>query len=203
VDGRPSRDAESVVGPVPGGQDPDAYDRLRRRILWAMPAGLYVVGSRGAQGAAGTTSDGRARNLMTCNWCQQVSVRPKMVAVSIDREAVTAGLVRAGGVFSVNLIDREDRALVRRYVKPVTDAVFDDEGRVASMGGQPTMEAATGAPILARAAAWVDCEVRHEVPLGSHVLFVGEVVDVGVGAGGADGLERVLRMEDTRMSYGG
>ena len=198
MDGRSPRDAESVVGPVPGGRDPDAYDRLRRRILWAMPAGLYVVGSRGGRGP-----DGVARNLMTCNWCQQVSVRPKMLAVSIDGEAVTAGLVRAGGVFSVNLLDREDRAIVRRYVKPVTDAVLDAEGRVTSMAGQPTVEAATGAPILAGAAAWLDCEVRHEVPLGSHVLFVGEVVDAGVGAGGADGLERVLRMEDTRMSYGG
>jgi flavin reductase (DIM6/NTAB) family NADH-FMN oxidoreductase RutF len=198
VEGRSSRDAESVVGPVPGGRDPDAYDRLRRRILWAMPAGLYVVGSRGPEGP-----DGVAHNLMTCNWCQQVSVRPKMVAVSIDREAVTAGLVRAGGAFSVNLIDREDRAIVRRYVKPVTDAAFDATGRVTSMAGQPTVQAATGAPILAGAAAWLDCEVRHEVPLGSHVLFVGEVVDAGVGTGGADGLERVLRMEDTRMSYGG
>ncbi len=198
MDGRSPRDAESVVGPVPGGRDPDAYDRLRRRILWAMPAGLYVVGSRGAEGP-----DGAARNLMTCNWCQQVSIRPKMVAVSIDDEAVTARLVRAGGVFSVNLIDREDRALVRRYVKPVADPVFDAEGRVTSMAGQPTIQAATGAPILAGAAAWVDCEVRHEVPLGSHVLFVGEVVDVGVGGAGSDGLDRVLRMEDTRMSYGG
>jgi len=195
---RSSRDAEAVAGPVPAGRDPDAYDRLRRRILWAMPAGLYVVGSRGRRGSAGPE-----RNLMTCNWCQQVSVRPKMLAVSIDAEAVTARLVRAGGVFSVNLIDREDRALVRRYVKPVTDAAFDADGRVTSMAGHQTSEAATGAPILAQAAAWLDCEVRHEVPLGSHVLFVGEVVDAGVGAGGPDDLGRVLRMEDTRMSYGG
>ena len=31
----------------PDGVDPDAYDRLRRRVLWSMPTGLYVIGSRG------------------------------------------------------------------------------------------------------------------------------------------------------------
>ena len=58
----------------------------------------------------------------------------------------------------------------------------------------------TGAPILADAAAWLDCELRHELACGSHTLFVGEIVACGGDA--ADGLE-VLRMEDTRMSYGG
>ena len=47
----------------------------------------------------------------------------------------------------------------------------------------------------------VDCAVRHRLELGSHVLFVGEVVAVGGPAGTA--LPSVLRMEDTRMNYGG
>ena len=39
------------------------------------------------------------------------------------------------------------------------------------------------------------------VEVGSHSLFVGEVLDAGFAAGGEDA--PVLRMEDTRMSYGG
>jgi hypothetical protein len=39
------------------------------------------------------------------------------------------------------------------------------------------------------------------VPLGSHSLFVGEVVGFGFSEGGEDAA--VLRMEDTRMNYGG
>jgi hypothetical protein len=42
--------------------------------------------------------------------------------------------------------------------------------------------------------------LRHDLACGSHTLFVGEVV--GCGGDPADELE-VLRMEDTRMSYGG
>ena len=58
----------------------------------------------------------------------------------------------------------------------------------------------TGAPVLDQAPAFVDCEVRQAVEVGGHTLFLGEVVDAGFQA--AEDTE-VLRMEDTRMSYGG
>ena len=35
-----------IIGPIPDGADPDDYDRLRRRVLWKIPNGLFVVGSR-------------------------------------------------------------------------------------------------------------------------------------------------------------
>lgn len=192
-----SKADRSVVGPVPPGADPVDYDRMRRKVLWAMPSGLYVIGSRAR------TADGIRRNLMTANWCQQVSVRPKTVMVAVDAQAVTWELLRDGRVFSVSLVDREDRALLRRLVKPVLDVTEDHAGRAAVMAGQPVFEAATGAPVLERAIAWVDCEIRHDLGLGSHTLFVGEVVQAGLRSDVDDPAGRVLRMEDTRMSYGG
>ena len=50
------------IGPYPPGVDSedqqDEYDRVRRRVLWTLPSGLYVVGSRA----------GERRNGMTINW---------------------------------------------------------------------------------------------------------------------------------------
>jgi flavin reductase (DIM6/NTAB) family NADH-FMN oxidoreductase RutF len=54
------------VGPFPPGADHDTYDRTRRRVLWMLPMGLYVLGSR----------SGERRNLMTINWVMQISVHP-------------------------------------------------------------------------------------------------------------------------------
>lgn len=184
-----------VAGPVPPGREPVAYDRLRRRVLWSLPTGLYLVGSsdRGPE---------RPRvNLMTANLVVQVAVDPKLVAVAVDAHAVTRSLIDRGRCFAVSLLDRDDRALVRRFVKPVTEVDRDAAGRVTALNGEPVLVASTGAPVLARAPAWLDCELRHHLELGSHVLFVGEVVD----AGGPDDASEVLllRMEDTRMSYGG
>jgi flavin reductase (DIM6/NTAB) family NADH-FMN oxidoreductase RutF len=166
-------------------------DRLRRRVLWAMPSGLYVIGSA-AHGEV---------NLMTANLVLQVATEPKLVAVAIDVGSVTRRLVCAGKAFSVSFLSREDRALVRRFVKPVARSqVVWRHGAVVSMAGEDVEVHATGAPVLSRAVAWLDCVVRHRLELGSHDLFVGEVVAVF----GPDGeLPPVLRMEDTRMSYGG
>ena len=48
--------------------------------------------------------------------------------------------------------------------------------------------------------AYLDCEVRQAVEVGNHTLFLGEVVDT---AFLKDEETPVLRMEDTRMNYGG
>ncbi|MGH9058122.1 MAG: flavin reductase family protein [Acidimicrobiales bacterium] len=168
-----------------GPPDDDRYDRMRRRVLWRLPTGLYLLGSRA----------GDRRNLMTQSWVTQVAMEPKAVAVSVEVEAFTHGLIEEGAVFAVSLLRPDDRALVRKFVKPA-----EWDGAESTLNGVATFEATTGAPILEGAAAWLDCEVRERVRLTSHTLFVGEVV----GCGEADPAETVvLRMEDTRMSYGG
>ncbi len=176
-----------IVGPVPDGREPEEYDKLRRRVLWSMPSGLYVLGTRA----------GDRRNGMTLNWATQVSFDPKMVAVSVEKEAFSHELLaRAeGGVFALSIVDREDRAIVRKFTKPVE---VDLEAR--TMNGFAYHDGLSGAPVLDQAAAYVDCVVRQTVDVGDHTLFVGEVVDAGFQKPEDTG---VLRMEDTRMNYGG
>ena len=177
--------SDEPVGPFPPGADPAEYDKLRRRVMWAMPSGLYVIGSRA----------GDRRNAMTANWVTLVSSVPKLVAVSVEQEALTHELIHAGGAFSVCIIDREDRAIVRKFTKPV-----EVDAEAMALNGFPYVERATGAPVLAQSVAWLDCAVRQEVAAGSHTIFVGEVVDAGFAK---DEGTPVLRMEDTRMNYGG
>lgn len=164
----------------------DEYDRMRRRLLWKMPSGLYVVGS---------TDGGQRRNGMTLNWATQISFDPKWIGISVERSAFTHELIEVSGVFSLCLIAREDRAIVRRFTKPVE---VDLDAR--TLNGFPYVERVTGAPILAQSVAYLDCEVRERLTAGNHTLFVGEVVDCAFLAGEDT---EVLRMEDTRMNYGG
>jgi flavin reductase (DIM6/NTAB) family NADH-FMN oxidoreductase RutF len=176
---------DGPVPPFPDGVDPDEYDRLRRRVLWTMPSGLYVIGSR----------SGDRRNAMTANWVTQVSFDPKLLAVSVETEAFTHELITEGQVFSCNIIDREDRAIVRKFTKPV-DVDLDAH----TLNGFPFHEGVTGAPILDQAVAFVDCAVRQTVDVGDHSVFIGEVVDAGFSK--AEDTP-VLGMQDTRMNYGG
>jgi len=174
------------VGPFPEGADPEEYDRLRRRVLWKMPSGLYLVGSR----------DGARRNFMTLNWATQLSFDPKLIGIGVERTAITHELIAGGRAFSLSILDREDRAIVRKFVKP---AELDGDGR--SLNGFAFHDGpVTGVPILDQAAAWLECQVRQQVVCGNHTLFVGEVVHCGF-LKAED--TAILRMEDTRMNYGG
>jgi len=178
------------IGPYPPGveteEQHDEYDRLRRRVLWRMPSGLYVLGS---------TDRGERRNGMTINWVTQVSFDPKWIGVGVEQTALTHELIDAGGCFSLSLIDLEDRAIVRKFTKPV-----DVDLAAKTLNGFEFTEKVTGAPILAQAVAYIDCELRERLTAGNHTFFVGEVVDSGFFK--AEDTP-VLRMEDTRMNYGG
>ena len=180
---------QGPVGPFPPAveseEQRDEYDRLRRRVLWTMPSGLYIVGSR----------DGERRNGMTLNWASQLGFDPKLVGISVEKDAFTHELIAAGRVFSVCIIDREDRAIVRKFTKPV-----EVDTAAQTLNGLPYRDGVTGAPILTQAVAYVECEVRQRVDVGGHTLFIGEIVDAGF-AKPED--TPVLRMEDTRMNYGG
>jgi flavin reductase (DIM6/NTAB) family NADH-FMN oxidoreductase RutF len=178
-----------TIGPFPiGVETPEAqeeYDKLRRRVLWSLPYGLYVVGSR----------HGDRRNLMTLNWATQVSFEPKMVGIGVEKTAVTHQLIEGGGSLSLCTISREDRAIVRKFTKPV-----EHDPGAGTLNGFPFHDGPTGAPVLDQAVAWLDCTVRQPVDCGGHTFFVGEVVDCGFQQPEDT---PVLRMEDTRMSYGG
>ncbi|CAN5501084.1 hypothetical protein BH18ACT1_BH18ACT1_05830 [soil metagenome] len=175
------------VGPFPPWADPEEYDKRRRRVLWTLPYGLYVVGSRA----------GERRNGMTLNWATQVSFEPKLLGIGVEKTALTHELITEGRVFSLCTVDREDRAIVRKFTKPVE---VDLEAR--TLNGFAFTDGLSGAPIRDAAPAWVECEVREGVDCGGHTFFIGEVVDAGFRPGTAEDTP-VLRMEDTRMSYGG
>ncbi len=178
---------EGPVPPFPDGADPDEFDRLRRRVLWKMPSGLYVVGS---------TDRAERRNGMILNWATQVSFDPKWIGISVEHGALTHELIAASGVFSLCMIDREDRAIVRKFTKPV-----DVDLGQRTLNGFPYLDGpVTGAPVLSQSVAYLECEVRQPVAVGNHTLFLGEIVNV---AFLKDEDTDVLRMEDTRMNYGG
>jgi flavin reductase (DIM6/NTAB) family NADH-FMN oxidoreductase RutF len=190
---------EAGVGPVPEGRDPEEYERQRRRVLWSMPTGLFVVGS----------SDGERRNLMTANWVMQVATAPKLVAFAVETGSLTRELVERGGGFSVSILGKEERSLVRRFVKPVADIELGDDGSVVSMAGEAVREVTGALPCVAAALAWLSCDVHRVVEWeragnapASHVLVVGEVVDVGEWRETV-GVTDALAMSDTRMNYGG
>jgi len=163
---------------------PAVPDEILNRVLWKIPNVLCLIGA----------SCGDEWNGMTASWVTQVSMEPVLVAVSVDRRAVTHRLIAEGGAFSVNLWSREDTRPFVSFSKPARR-----EG--STLNGRPVRTVATGVPIFEEAIAFLDCRLRQAVDCGTHTLFLGEVVDCGFQHDGEDA--PVARMEDTRMHYGG
>ena len=157
-------------------------DQLLNTVTWKIPNVLALVGSRA----------GDEWNAMTTSWITQLSMAPVLVGVGVDVTAVTHRLIADGGAFTVNLWDANDTRVFVKFSKPATYA----DG---ALNGRPVHTAVTGAPVFDEAIAWMDCSVRHAIDLGSHTLFVGEIVDAAVNAPDA----RAASMADTRMKYGG
>ena len=157
-------------------------DELLNRVTWKIPNALALVGSR----------SGDERNAMTTSWITQLSMEPVLIGIGVDNSAVTHRLISEGGSFTVNLWNADDTRVFVKFSKPA-----NDEGD--TLNGRAVTSATTGAPVFTEAIAWIDCEVRQSHDLGTHTLFIGEVVDASI----ADDDARPASMNDTRMKYGG
>ncbi len=163
-------------------ENPALDDELTNRVTWKIPNALALVGSR----------SGDERNAMTTSWITQLSMEPVLIGIGVDNSAVTHRLITEGGCFSVNLWDSDDTRVFVKFSKPAVD-----EG--GALNGRAVRSVTTGAPIFEEAIAWMDCEVRQSVDLGTHTLFIGELVDAAIN----DDEKRSASMDDTRMKYGG
>ncbi|MGH9289912.1 MAG: flavin reductase family protein, partial [Acidimicrobiales bacterium] len=131
-------------------------------------------------------------NAMTTSWFTQLSMEPVLIGIGVDNSAVTHRLIAEGGTFTVNLWDAEETRVFVKFSKPAT---YED----GALNGRPVRDGATGAPVFEEAIAWLECEVRQQHDLGSHTLFIGELVDAAI----RDDDGRAASMSDTRMKYGG
>ena len=155
---------------------------LVNKVTWKIPNALALIGS----------ASGNEWNGMTASWITQLSMEPVLIGVAVDNKAVTHRLITGSGAFSVNLWSAEDSRVFVKFSKPA-----EREG--SSLNGRAVHPGKTGVPIFEEAIAWMECEVRHSLDLGTHTLFVGEIVDAGVN----DEEQEAAAMADTRMRYGG
>ncbi len=155
---------------------------LLNKVTWKIPNALALIGS----------ASGEDWNGMTASWVTQLSMEPVLIGVGVDNKAITHRLISDGGSFSVNLWPSDDTRVFVKFSKPA-------EQENGSLNGRPVHRGMTGAPIFDESLAWLECEVRQSIDLGTHTLFIGEVVDAGVN----DDEPRAAAMSDTRMKYGG
>ena len=120
-----------------------------------------------------TTADGAGHtDMMTAAWVGTVCSDPVMVSVSVRPSRLTHDYLEATGEFVVNLTTEE---LVR-----ATDWVGVKSGRDVNkweaMGLTPFHSQKVAAPGIEESPVCLECVVRQTLELGSHTMYVAEVL---------------------------
>ena len=117
------------------------------------------------------------RNLITVAWAGTVNSEPPMVSVSIRKSRYSHDLILRSGEFVVNLADEDMcRAVDFCGVRSGRDT---DKSRATGLRYIPA-EGMAAAPAVEGAPVSLSCRVRQVIPLGSHDMFLGEIVAVRV-----------------------
>ena len=134
------------------------------------PVPAVMVSCRG-------TAEGDKPNIITIAWAGTVNSDPPMVSVSVRTERFSHDLIARSGEFVVNLVDEARcRALDYCGVRSGRDTdKFADMGLTAT----PALHMQY-APAIAECPAYLACKVERVVELGSHDMFIGQVVGVQV-----------------------
>ena len=98
-----------------------------------------------------------------------ISMDPPSMLISINSSASAHGPISRAGRFCINLLATDQTDLVG----PFADSARRDE----RFAGEDWAEH-DGVPYLPEACAVIFCEVRQEIPFGTHSLFIGEVTCV-------------------------
>ena len=155
----------------------------KKIALRKIPHGVYIVG---------VTHHGQL-NAFTATWFMQVSFTPPLVALGIKKDSHSFEMIKGGGVFSVNLLGKDGKAIAEHFVKPA-HVIGEKLQTVRYRTGT------TGAPILEDAIAHVECRVREIAnEHGDHAVVIGEVVEAGVTQKEAP----ALTLLETGWHYGG
>jgi flavin reductase (DIM6/NTAB) family NADH-FMN oxidoreductase RutF len=134
-----------------------AFDSLaQRRILGHFATGVTVVTAY---------LDGDIYG-MTANAVTSLSLNPPLILVAVDKTAAMHESLTASGCFAVNILTDEQEHLSRRFAMRGRKEVDDLKW----------IKAASGAPVLADALAWVDCRLAEILPGGDHSIFLGEIL---------------------------
>ncbi len=119
---------------------------------------------------------GERPNIITVAWAGTVCSTPAMLSISVRKERYSYDILKETGEFVVNLVNRE--------LTFATDYCGVKSGRDVDKFAQMNLTAQASqhvaAPGIAESPVNLECRVTQVIPLGSHDLFLAEILGVTI-----------------------
>ena len=136
-------------------------------------------------------------NALTIGWTGTVNSIPPKTYISVRPERYSYGIIKESGEFVINLTTRE---LVR-----ATDYLGvrsgKNEDKLSNLGLSVSPASEVSAPLLDASPVSIECRVCDVVSLGSHDMFVADVLAIHVADGLIDGTGKIRLDKADLIAY--
>ncbi len=132
-------------------------------MIYPLPAALI---------SCGASSD--EYNLITLSWMGTICTNPPMCYISVRPERHSYEIIKRNGEFVINLTNEE----LARAADWCGVRSGKDINKFAEMKLTPIKGEMVDAPIIKEAPLCIECKVKEIIPLGSHHMFIADVLNV-------------------------
>jgi flavin reductase (DIM6/NTAB) family NADH-FMN oxidoreductase RutF len=144
-------------------------------VLYPVPAVMVSCGA------------GERANIITLAWVGTLCSEPPLVGIGVRPSRYSHGLIQQVGEFVVNL----PAASQARWVDYCGMVSGRDEDKWAACGLTRVPATEVQVPLIAECPVNIECRVQQVLSLGSHDLFIGQVVAVQMDEAVLDGRGRL------------
>lgn len=132
-------------------------------MLYPLPVVMVSVADK-----AGNT------NIITIAWAGTICSNPPMVSISVRKERHSYQMIKETGEFVINLTTKE-LAYATDYCGVKSGKDVD---KFKEMNLTPLTGVEVKAPLIGESPVSLECKVREIMPLGTHDMFIADVVAV-------------------------
>lgn len=140
---------------------------MDQKVMYALSYGLFVLSAR----------RGEKDNGCITNTAIQVTSEPNRIAIAVNKANYTHDMVLETGKFTVSVLSQEAKfELFQRFGFQSgrdVDKLADFQEHIARDGNGVVY-------VTQGTNAWISCQVVSTMDLGTHTLFVADVLDGGV-----------------------
>jgi flavin reductase (DIM6/NTAB) family NADH-FMN oxidoreductase RutF len=130
---------------------------------WFFPRPVLLLSTRDPEGKD---------NIITVSWAGVACTTPPMITVSLRQSRQSFAVIAATKEFVVNIPTSKQR----EAAEMCGTASGRDIDKFIASGLSRLPATVVAAPLIAECPINLECQVRHHLPLGSHELFVAEIV---------------------------
>ncbi|MBX2874309.1 MAG: flavin reductase family protein [Saprospiraceae bacterium] len=133
-----------------------------RKVMGQFATGVTVI----------TTQLGDDKFGFTANSYTSVSLEPPLILFCLHKDSKGCPIFLKNGAFAVNILADDQIEVSNGFANRELTAAERFQ-LVSHQAG------ATGSPIIDGAMGYLDCQLSSSLESGDHVIFIGEVIDMG------------------------